>query len=171
MDGIFIDGGGVGGGVVDNVRQMHLHAFEVQFGARDDVGGYVTGNEGEKYANKRAAMWGAMRAWIKTGAIPNDPELKAQLVGPTYTFNVRNEILLESKEEMMRRGVESPDRADALALTFAYPLTAHPFAGGEGLRKPLVVHEYNPFDVKHMEDTPKWQTQLEHSMAMGQPQY
>jgi hypothetical protein len=161
MDGIFIDGGGVGGGVVDNVRQMHLHAFEVQFGARDDVGGYVTGNEGEKYANKRAAMWGAMRAWIKTGAIPNDPELKAQLVGPTYTFNVRNEILLESKEEMMRRGVESPDRADALALTFAYPLTAHPFAGGEGLRRNPVVHEYNPFDIKHMEDAPHWQKQLE----------
>jgi len=144
---------------------MHLHCFEVQFGAKDDVGGYVTGNEGERYANKRAAMWGAMRSWIKTGAIPNDPELKAQLVGPTYTFNVRNEILLESKEEMMRRGVESPDRADALALTFAYPLTAHPFAGREGPRPNPVVSEYNPFDLKHMEDAPQWQRQLEQAAA------
>jgi hypothetical protein len=150
-DGIFIDGGGVGGGVVDNVRNMHLHAYEVQFGGRDDVGGYTTGNEGERYANKRAAMWGAMRAWIKTGSIPADPELKAQLVGPTYTYNNRNEILLESKEDMMRRGVESPDRADALALTFAYPLAAHALAGGEHPRKPNTCEfEYDPFSKEMM---------------------
>ena len=48
-----------------------------------------------------------------------------------------------------------------MALTFAYPLTAHPFAGGEGLRRNPVVHEYNPFDIKHMEDTLDWQKQLE----------
>jgi len=150
-DGIFIDGGGIGGGVVDNVRHMALHCWEVQFGGKDDVGGYITGNEGEKYANKRAAMWGAMRAWIKGGSIPNDPELRAQLIGPTYTFNNRNEILLESKEDMMRRGVESPDRADALALTFAYPLAAHAYAGGEHrMNEDMVSHEYNPFDEEHM---------------------
>jgi len=149
-DGIFIDGGGVGGGVVDNVRHMALHCWEVQFGGKDDVGGYDTGNQGEKYANKRAAMWGAMREWIKQGAIPNDPELKAQLIGPTYTYNNRNEIQLETKEEMMRRGVESPDRADALALTFAYPLAAHAYAGGEHPHKPLVEYEYNPFDTERM---------------------
>ena len=147
-DGLFVDGGGVGGGVVDNLRHMHIHCFDVQFGAKDDVGGFTTGNDGEKYANKRAAMWGAMRAWLKTGAIPIDQELKAQLVGPTYTLNIRGEIQLESKEEMMRRGVPSPDRADALALTFAYPLAAHDDAGGEYPHKPRVESEYNPFDEK-----------------------
>lgn len=149
-DGIFIDGGGVGGGVVDNVRAAHLFCHDIQFGAKDDVGGWAFGNEGERYANKRAAMWGAMRQWIKTGALPNDPELKAQLIGPTYTFNARNEIQLESKEDMMRRGVSSPDRADALALTFAYPLQAHSRAGGEHLQPPLVEHEYDPFSEKRM---------------------
>lgn len=149
-DGIFIDGGGVGGGVVDNVRNMHIYCFDVQFGSKDDVGGSTYGIDGEKYANKRAAMWGALRSWIRQGAIPNDPELKAQLIGPTYTYNIRNEILLESKEDMMKRGVESPDRADALALTFAYPLSAHSRAGGVHQQKPDVEHEYDPFDPKRM---------------------
>jgi hypothetical protein len=149
-DGIFVDGGGVGGGVVDNIRHMHLHCYEVQFGGKDDVGGYPTGNDGERYANKRAAMWGALRSWLKTGALPNDPELKAQLVAPTYSYNIRNEIVLESKEDMMRRGVDSPDDADALALTFAYPLAPHMDAGREGPRKPIVEFEYDPFSDKRM---------------------
>lgn len=144
-DGIFVDGGGVGGGVVDNIRASHLYCYEVQFGGKDDIGGSATGNNGERYANKRAAMWGALRAWIKGGALPNDPELKAQLIGPTYSFNIRNEIILESKEDMMKRGVASPDRADALALTFAYPLASHASAGGDHPRKPEVEFEYDPF--------------------------
>lgn len=150
VDGIFIDGGGVGGGVVDNVRNMHLFCFEVQFGGKDDVGGAVWGIDGEKYANKRCAMWGAMRHWLKTGAIPNDTELRAQLIGPTYWFNTRDEIQLESKEDMMARGVSSPDRADALALTFAYPLAAHAQAGGEHQQKPLVESEYDPYAPERM---------------------
>ena len=93
-------------------------------------------------------MWGAMRAWIKGGALPNDAELRAQLTGLTYTFNLRGEIQLEKKEDMIRRGLESPDRADALALTFAYPLVPHEWAGREGPMHSLVEHEYDPFDIK-----------------------
>lgn len=149
-DGIFIDGGGVGGGVVDNVRQLHLFCHDVQFGAKDDVGGWATGNDGEKYANKRAAMWGAMRAWIKGGALPQDSDLRAQLIGLTYTYNLRGEIQLEKKEDMAKRGLPSPDRADALALTFAYPLASHAFAGGEGPKAPAVEYEYDPFAPERM---------------------
>lgn len=149
-DGIFVDGGGVGGGVVDNVRNMHLHCYEVQFGGKDDVGGTVWGIDGEKYANKRAAMWGALRFWLRQGAIPNDPDLKSQLIGPTYWYNNRDEIQLESKEDMMTRGVASPDRADALALTFAYPLASHALAGGDHPRKPQVESEYDPFSAERM---------------------
>lgn len=149
-DGIFIDGGGVGGGVVDHVRHLHIYCFDVQFGAKDDVGGVAVGADGERYANKRAAMWGAMRAWLKTGSLTFDSDLKAQLVGPTYTLNNRGEIQLESKEDMMKRNVDSPDKADALALTFAYPLTTHARAGGEHQQKPLVEHEYNPYSEERM---------------------
>jgi hypothetical protein len=147
VDGIFIDGGGVGGGVVDNCRAMHMFVFDIQFGAKAEGMGWATGNQGERFANKRAEMWGMMRAWLKTGAIPNDPDLKAQLVGPTYTYTLqKNEIQLERKEDMMRRKLDSPDLADALALTFAMPVAQHAHAGGEFPMKPLVESEYNPFD-------------------------
>ena len=89
-------------------------------------------------------MWGAMRAWLRGGAIPVDTELKAQLIGPMYTYNIRNEIQLESKEDMMKRGIASPDRADALALTFAYPLAPNDSAGRLGPHRSMVEHEYDP---------------------------
>ena len=151
-DGIFIDGGGVGGGVVDNVRALGLHAWDVQFGGADDVGGAATGNSGEVYANKRAAMWGAMRAWIRSGgAIPNDPDLRAQLIAPTYAIDGKGRILLEKKEDVMRRlgSDRSPDRADALALTFAYPIQSREQIDGFG-QKTGCEFEYNPFDSKRM---------------------
>jgi hypothetical protein len=87
-------------------------------------------------------MWGAMRAWLKSGSIPNDADLKAQLVGPLYTYTLKNEILLEKKEQMMSRGLESPDLADALALTFAMPVA---LSNREWPKKPLVESEYNPY--------------------------
>ena len=150
IDAIFVDGTGVGGGVVDAIRALHMYCFDVQFGSKPDAVGWATGSEGERYANKRAEMWGSMRAWLKGGAIPIDASLQAQLVGPTYTFNLRHEIILEKKEDMARRGLESPDLADALALTFALPVAAHANAGSEFPLKPLVESEYNPFDEKRM---------------------
>jgi len=150
VDAIFIDGGGVGGGVIDNCRALHLFVYDIQFGAKADGIGFATGNEGEKYANKRAEMWGAMRAWLAFGAIPIIPDLRAQLVGPTYTYNLRNEIQLEKKEDMMRRGLDSPDLPDGLALTFAMPVAKHAHAGSDAPQKPLVETEYNPFDKERM---------------------
>jgi hypothetical protein len=150
-DGIFIDGGGVGGGVVDNVRAAHLHCHDVQFGGKADSPGYGTGNAGERYANKRAEMYGACRAWLRGGALPFDQDLRQQLLSITYTFNARDEIILTSKEVMMRDGKPSPDDVDALVLTFAYPLASHPFAGHIGAdAKPLVEWEYNPFSEERL---------------------
>jgi hypothetical protein len=107
--------------------------------------GFAWGTEGERYANKRAEIWGSMRSWLKSGTIPYESDLMAQLVGPTYTYNLKNEILLEKKEEMMKRGLDSPDLADALALTFSMPVQKHAHAGSDGSQRPLVESEYNPF--------------------------
>src|SRR5262249_47889349 len=112
-DGLMIDGGGVGGGVVDQVRHMRLFCYEVQFGSKNTISDIE--GLGEKYANLRAGMYGALRRWIKTGAIPNDPDLKSQLLSITYTLNPRDEIILTSKEVMMREGKPSPDDIDGLA--------------------------------------------------------
>jgi len=152
-DGIFIDGGGVGGGVVDNVRNNHLFCQEVQFGGKDDVGGTPWGIQGERYANKRAAMYGAARAWIKGGAIPNDPDLKRAMLAIKYTHNGKDEILLESKEDIMDDPNNTGlllDDLDAFVLTFAYPLAAHAAAGGDHPQKPPVEFDYDPFAQQRM---------------------
>lgn len=144
-DAVFVDGGGVGGGVVDRLRQLNVPVFDVQFGGKADGIGFVTGDEGVRYANKRAEIWGAMRSWLKGGAIPNDPELTAQLTNLEYGYNLRNEIQLEKKEDMKKRGLDSPDIADALALTFSMIVQPSQNAGHEGPHDSLVVSDYNPF--------------------------
>jgi len=101
----------------------------VEFGGVSHGGGNVDG-QGGNYANKRAEMWGEMRAWLKHGAIPDDAELAQDLGGPEYGFNGRDQIQLERKEDMKKRGLASPDMADALALTFAF--AAQPRGGGFG---------------------------------------
>lgn len=152
-DGLMIDGGGVGGGVVDNLRNMHLHVYEVQFGGKDDTGGATWGTQGERYANKRAAMYGALRYWLKGGALPPSSELKKAAMAIKYTFNKKDEILLESKEDIMADNPDiSLDELDALVLTFAYPLAPHRGAGGihAQFQQPYADHEYNPYDEKRM---------------------
>jgi hypothetical protein len=142
-DAIFIDGGGVGGGVVDRCRQLQVPVFEIQFGGRPDRPDASA--EAVRYANKRAEIWGFMREWLRHGAIPDDNQLHAELVGPEYAFNARDEIQLERKEDMKRRGLASPDIADALALTFSFPVIPHAFAGREGPKKEPFEFEYDPF--------------------------
>lgn len=110
-DAVFVDGGGVGGGVVDRLKQLGYRVVEVQSGekARDP----------EKYLNKRAEMWGEMREWLTYGCIEDDAGLIDDLTGPEYGIHLKGQIKLESKDAMKKRGLSSPDDADALALTFA----------------------------------------------------
>jgi hypothetical protein len=95
-------------------------------------------------------MYGMLRGWLRTGSIPLDADLRTQLLSITYTLNNRDEIILTSKEVMMREGKPSPDDVDGLACTFALPLAAHAQAGGDGPRKPLVESEYDPFSPERM---------------------
>lgn len=110
-DAVCIDGGGVGGGVVDILKSRNYHVHEIQFGSKSGD---------DRYANKRTEIWANMRDDMGSLAIPDDEELKQDLLGPQYKF-ARNgdQIMLESKEEMKSRGRHSPDLADALALTYA----------------------------------------------------
>ena len=72
-----------------------------------------------KYRNMRAYMWGRMKEFLLTGAIDDNPRFESDLTGPGFTIDTQTRILLESKADMKERGVDSPDDADALALTFA----------------------------------------------------
>ena len=80
-------------------------------------------------------------------------KLREQLIGPEFTLNSRDEILLEPKDSMKRRGVASPDIADALACTFACEyatLPARDWDSGRGDH--LVRTEWNPFSDERMRD-------------------
>lgn len=108
---IFVDGGGVGGGVVDRLRQLAYDVIEVQFGGKAD--------DERMYANKRAEMWGRMKEWLAGGCLAKDEALATDLTAVEYGFKPDDTILLESKESMKKRGLASPDDGDALAVTFA----------------------------------------------------
>ena len=118
----FVDEGGIGSGVVDRLRQLNAPVYGVQFGSKPL--GAVHLAAGEKVANRRAEMWAIMRDWLKTGSIPDVPDLEADLTGVEYSFNARDEIQLERKSDMKKRGLSSPDHGDGLALTFAMPVAA-----------------------------------------------
>jgi len=64
-------------------------------------------------------MWGKCREWLARGAIDKTPRLEYDLTGPGYKHNGKDQVILESKEQMKGRGIDSPDDGDALALTFA----------------------------------------------------
>ena len=110
-DGIFVDGAGVGGGVVDQLRARGYRVFDVQAGAKAD--------DDQKYQNKRVELWARVREWLQIGSIVADPQLADDLLAPEYDFDNAGRVRLETKEKMKGRGLASPDVADALALTFA----------------------------------------------------
>ena len=148
-DGIFIDEGGVGGGVVDNCRAKSLYVQGVMFGGKDLITGVMNNNAGERYANMRAAMYGALRAWLPSGILPLDADLRAAMLAIRYTIKeTTGEILLISKDDLLDENPELDlDTLDALALTFGGPLAPHDAAGGEH-RIELVKWDYDPYSVK-----------------------
>lgn len=136
-DGVFIDEGGVGGGVVDFVRHLGHHVTPVNFGSSAS-----TRPSGVLVGNKRAEMYVLLRDWLREGGcIPDSTDWEDQLISIEYLFNKKQEIMLLSKEDMKSFGVESPDIADALALTFAYPVSTKMGA----FARPKHKIDYDPF--------------------------
>ena len=122
-DSVFIDEGGMGYGVVDRLKQLEFNVIGVNFGAVSDQS---VDESRIKAADKRSEMWGSMREFLKSGGrIPEkNQKLEFELLAPLFSYDKNNAIQLESKKDMKKRGISSPDIADALALTFAYPVVA-----------------------------------------------
>jgi len=115
-DAVFIDAG-AGAGVIDRLRQLEYDVIEVPFGGK--------AVQPDQFVNRRTEMWWGMREWLaQGGAIPNMTALKAELSTPIYWFDQVGRKVLEPKDDIKKRlqGGSSPDIADALALTFAYPV-------------------------------------------------
>lgn len=112
-DGIFVDKGGIGAGIVDRLRELYIPVIAVNFGER--------ATDTELYENKRAECWWRMKEWIEDhpNRIVNDAALISDLIAPQPAVTSKSKRLLESKKDMKKRGIRSPDGGDALAVTFA----------------------------------------------------
>lgn len=138
----FLDATGLGGPIGDRLRQLGYHVIDVHFGGDAD--------DKKLYRNKTAEMGARFRQWMMDGgAIPDDRELRAQLVGRQYWHNEKDQLVVERKDDFKKRLGASPDWADQLYLTFAQSVPQRATPRGNldhipGQRdKP---QDYNPLD-------------------------
>ncbi len=119
-DKIIVDVCGLGAGVCDRLAEIFDPDFIVA------ANGGATPLDQHKYRNKRAEMWATMKQWFidEPVSIPDEDSLQSDLCNIKYKFDSNSRLLMESKDDMKKRGIRSPDEADALSLTFYYPDTA-----------------------------------------------
>jgi hypothetical protein len=110
-DQIMVDVIGIGSGVYDRLKEQDFPVIAVNVAER--------ASDSEEYARLRDELWGNAKDALQEGlSLPDDEELAGQLSAPKYKFDSAGRIVIESKEDMKKRGIDSPDRADALGLTF-----------------------------------------------------
>lgn len=107
---IGVDDAGLGGGVTDRLREQGVSVEAVLAGN--------SANEDQKFVNRRAEMYWALREALKAGdiSLPDDRKLAADLTNHKFTYDSRGRIKLESKDDLKKRLGRSPDRADAVAI-------------------------------------------------------
>ena len=110
---ILVDSIGVGSGVVDRLRELDLPVRGINVAESPSMG--------DTYMNLRSELWFKCKAWLEDRSckLPKDDQLQAELTAIRYSFTSSGKMKAESKDEMRRRGVGSPDLADALCLTMA----------------------------------------------------
>jgi hypothetical protein len=146
---VFIDVGGLGVGIYDLLCDWGYRRVvrAVDFGGKpleppklDDEGKELGGGP----YNRRAEMWLASRAWLEdTGgaSIPDTDTIQADACAPGFKYREAGgttRIVLESKEDIRKRGAPSPDKWDAVALTFAEPV----IVDATDWRKPIVYPKH-----------------------------
>jgi hypothetical protein len=133
-DAVFIDAG-FGTGIVSAGQGLGRDWTLVWFAAASgDIG----------CLNKRAEMWKGARDWLKAGgALPPDPTLRDELQSPEIVPRIDGKLQIESKKDMKARGIPSPNRADALVLSFAYPVRKR--SPLDALRVKSERREYDPY--------------------------
>jgi phage terminase large subunit len=110
---ILVDSIGLGAGVVDRLRELNLPARGINVSESPALG--------NTYRNLRAELWYKAKAWLEKRdcKLPKDEALINELVMVRYTFTSNGKIQIESKDDIRKRGLGSPDLADAFVLTFA----------------------------------------------------
>ncbi len=111
---VCIDSIGIGAGVVDRLHEL---GYDIVQGVN------VARQKGipPTYKNLRAELWDNMREWFIQDMdveIPDSDELQTDLTSLGYKYDSSDKLLIESKIDAKKRGLLSPDTADALMLTF-----------------------------------------------------
>jgi hypothetical protein len=121
-DVVNIDVGGLGVGIFDRLKERGFDVQAVNFGGRPVTPAPIAedGRNAGGPANRRAEVWSNMKAMLEEGrfSLPDSDSLQADLVSVGYKYDSGGRLLLESKIDMRRRGLPSPDEGDAVALTF-----------------------------------------------------
>ena len=132
-DAVFIDMG-YGTGIYSIGKQLGRKWRLIEFGGKSND---------PVYLNMRAYMWGQMKEWLREGGSipPNDQALYDDIVGPEAIIDKNGRIQLESKKDMKDRGLPSPNKGDALALTFAARVVKKSETGN----RVVANTSYNPF--------------------------
>lgn len=121
---VIVDAIGVGAGLHDSLRHKPDWKVDEESGWKKPIliefKASEAARDSEHYVNQRAEQYSGLAKRLEEGQldIPDDRELKSQLAGLRYEFNSRSQIQVESKEKMKKRGLPSPDKADALVLSF-----------------------------------------------------
>ncbi len=133
-DAVFVDAG-YGTGIVSAGQGLGREWTLVWFAGESADPGCL---------NKRAEMWKQARDWLKSGgAIPDDPMLRDELQAPETVPRVDGKIQIESKKDMKARGLPSPNRADSLIISFAFPVVKK--SPLDALRVSSSRKEYDPY--------------------------
>ena len=132
---LFVDVG-YNPGVLDNLRQLGYSPIPVDFGE---------GASDRNYRFRGDEIWGRMRDGLKLTCIPDDDTLLSQLTQREYGFTVTGKMHLESKKDIKARGGDSPDIADALALTFAHDIARESFMSDQPLS---YQYDFNPLEMR-----------------------
>jgi hypothetical protein len=144
---------GIGAGVFDRLREQ---GFAVRpFGAAERP------QRPERFVNRRAEAYWALREELREGRLdidPADEDLASQLVAIRWRVNSQGRIQIESKDEMRARGVSSPDRADAVAMALGSVAVAIP-----------AVFERPPRTAAELREADSWNRFLEE--PRGHPAY
>lgn len=118
---VCVDVGGLGAGVVDRLNELGHRELVIPINAGSKP------LDSKRYFNKRAEMWGELKQWLMQDPvqIPDIDSLHADLCSLKYKYDSNSHLRIETKEDARKRGVRSPDEADALCLTFALPSSAY----------------------------------------------
>lgn len=142
-----IDVGGLGAGVYDRLYETQSNRRiinAVNFGGKP-IEPAPLGEDGKPQggpSNRRAEMWGNLKKALEAGrfCLPDSDSLQADLVSCGYRFTSEGKLLLEAKQDMRKRGVPSPDEADAVALCFSEP-DGGAFVANKDFQRDLLAYQ------------------------------